>query len=133
LDVGTKARALIVDAEPVSRTRIRTALGAQVEVVAEVRDAADGVPFVAAEAVDLIVMSLGEAEGAETAQELLELDPSLLLVLLNRREAAGSTAPAARGPSELRELLKVLLGLGSLPSRTERQCRAAVPRVAPAR
>jgi DNA-binding NarL/FixJ family response regulator len=120
-----KTRALIVEAEPAFRAELRTALGAHVEVVGEVSHAADGVPFVAAEAVDLIVMSLHGAEGCESAQALLQRDPGLVLVLLNRRDADDPAAPAARGSSELGGLVKVLLGLGSPARRCERYRPAA--------
>jgi chemotaxis response regulator CheB len=116
VEVVKRARALIVDEEPAFRARLRNALGAHVEVVGEAPDAAEGAAFVAEEVVDLVVMSLPRAEELETARELLEHDPGLVLVLLNRCGAD------AHGPTELHGLAKLLVGLGSLPRRHVRQC-----------
>src|SRR4051794_24891248 len=122
-----KARALIVDAEPAFRAQLRDALDTHLDVVAELPDAAEGVAFAAAEPVDLIVMSLPRGEDFEAARELLEHDPDLVLVLLNRPVADEPTTPGARplarGASELHGLAKMLVALGSLPRRPA-ECRA---------
>jgi DNA-binding NarL/FixJ family response regulator len=106
----SKTRALLVDAEPDFRVRLRAALSAHVEVVGEVDDAAEGAAFVAAEPVDLVVLSLPRAEDFEAAQELFAGDPDLVLVVLNRSRA---DAPPAAGASELHGLAKLLVALGA--------------------
>lgn len=116
--MGARTRALIVDTEPLFRARLRAALGAGVDVVGEVPDAAEGVAFVVAEEVDLIVMSLPPAEDAQTSLELLEHDPEVVLVLLNRSGVPNRPGVDARSTSELRGFVKLLVGLGSLPRRS---------------
>src|SRR3954451_14335484 len=101
-----RARALIVDAEPAFRARLRRALDEHLDVVGELPDAAEGIAFAEAEPVDLIVMSLPRTEDFESARELLAHDPDLVLVLLNRPGAD------ERGASELRGLTKMLAALG---------------------
>src|SRR3954447_7009213 len=118
-----RARALIVDAEPAYRAALRDALGAHIEVIGEVPDAAEGVAFVAAQDVDLIVMSLPGGEGLGTARELLEHDPGLGMIFLNRPATADVHAHG-EGPSDLHGLATILVGLGAVPRRPS-QCSAA--------
>src|SRR5689334_18248 len=119
-----RAHALIVDAEPAYRAALRDALGAHIEVVGEVPDAAEGMAFVAAHDVDLIVLSLQEGDGLGTARELLEHDPSLGMIFLNRPATADVHAHGY-APAELHGLAKILVGLGSVPPRPA-ECGTAV-------
>src|SRR2546423_4138268 len=114
-----RARALIVDGDPSFRARLRVALGVDVHVVGEVPDEEEACAFISAEPVDLIVMSLPRSGDFDGARELLEHDPALVLVLLNPRgDGDGDEATSAHayaGPSSgLRELVEILVGLGSL-------------------
>jgi CheY-like chemotaxis protein len=123
--MATRARALIVEANPAFRASLRAALGTHVHVVGEVGNEDEALAFTAAEAVDLIVMSLPRPGGFDIARELLERDPALVVVVLNSPgEGDGNGAPAAasahtyaRSSSELGELSGILVGLGSVPRR----------------
>jgi CheY-like chemotaxis protein len=116
--MAERARALIVDADPGFRARLRVSLGAHVDIVGEVPDEEEACAFASVVPVDLIVMSLGRP-GADSARELLEPDPALVVVMLNRRgdeaQPAASGHAYARSGSELRGLAGILLGLGSVP------------------
>ncbi|TML87588.1 MAG: response regulator [Actinobacteria bacterium] len=130
-----RARALIIDGDPSFRATLRAALGVHVHVVGEVPDEAEACAFISAGPVDLIVMSAPRPGGFEAARELLERDPSLVLVLLNSRgdgDGDGATTAHAYAPSAgLRELLGVLVGLGSLPRRPGGPVRRATPSPGP--
>jgi chemotaxis response regulator CheB len=116
--MSEQARALIVDADPALRARLRAALGEHVHVVGEATDEEEAYAFTTAEPVDLIVMPLPRPGGFDST-EVPEPDPALVVVLLNRRgdgmapEATGHVY--ARRSSELREFAALLTGLGSLP------------------
>jgi len=56
-----RARALIVDADPAFRARLRASVGEHVHVVGEVPDEEEACAFASAEPVDLIVMSAASA------------------------------------------------------------------------
>ena len=126
--MGGRTRALIVDPEPQFRARLRAALSEHVDVVDDVPDAAAGARFLAAESVDLIVISLPGAEFADTARALREGGADAVIVYLNRPADPAAAGVHSRSAAELRNLARIFVGLGSVPrGPAQPPLQAAVP------